>query len=178
MSLTNKILFVPTLLLLSSVAVAGEEKDIEFITAQTLNIFCVQTSLDNSNFDQAIKQSIKTGFVEKSQFLDKDQLFNVGSADLGIFANIAGTIFVIAMGQRKSEGFTPFCSVTTEMTHVGGMDLVQNQFTTFKLNSTEVIGGDEIATYRGYLPGFSNDLAIGVRSSWGMTSISLFEFLP
>lgn len=175
---TYKTMFVPALLLLSATAMAQEINSSELIAAQTINQFCIQTALNNSNFENAIKYAIESGFIERSQKLDNNQLVNIGNADLGILAKIGENVYAIAIGQRKLQGLTPFCSVTTEISHLEARELVENQFTTFKLNSTEVIGGDEVATYRGYLPGFSHDLAIGLQSSWGMTSIGLFEFLP
>ena len=110
------------------------------------------------------------------QIISDDELqLAMPDADHGAVFNYNSQTYFLSFGARSNSYGGRFCSIAIVDGEHSDMELlVKNDFQTFKLEDETKIGSSQVTLYRGWLPGFKEDIGMGIQSAPGASVLSIF----
>ena len=109
--------------------------------------------------------------------LDKETVETITpGAEDGFVLRFQKEIYIITLGMREQSKGGQFCSLAVPDVEYDYMkNLIITYFSSFKLEDEIQIGQNKIAAFKGYAPGFGEELGISIQVGFGLASISLFK---
>ena len=160
------LVFLVSLNLIATEGLTSKLRDFSMI----FEVVCVVTKMEPSITDDWIAQSTQY------QIISDDELqLAMPDADHGAVFNYNSQTYFLSFGARSNSYGGRFCSIAIVDGEHSDMELlVKNDFQTFKLEDETKIGSSQVTLYRGWLPGFKEDIGMGIQSAPGASVLSIF----
>ena len=136
---------------------------------KAFDFICISSRLDFENFKTII--NILKGKRAPDKFI---RLVNP-DYKIGYFLNFEGKMIFSSFREKAPSKNSKACSITVKgVTFQEGKRLIERNFPVKQVETFQQ-GISKFAVYRGYLVGYSKEVALSVQSGIKMTSLSIFE---